>query len=177
MQGAILVPPAFQEDREFLKVWNRYRTIPYINYGSEVMEIYTLTGPNMAIKREVFDRVGLFDERLGPGRSGMSEDVEFAQRMLSAGKRIGYAPSAAVYHEVDWDRLNDFFFRHWHEQQGRSRLLYKNPGVASILPNLLRSIFSYTWYSIFRNERKRYRALGRWYHYQAMLSEKAKGSI
>ncbi len=172
MQGAILVPPAFQEDKEFYKVWNRYRTIPYINYGPEIMEIYTLTGPNMVIKKEVFDRVGFFDERLGPGRSGMSEDVEFAQRMLSSGKRIGYEPNAAVYHEVDWDRLNEEFFRRWHEQQGRSRLLYKKSSVLSILPNLHRAGFSYAWYSLFSSERKKYRALGRYYHYLAMLKEK-----
>jgi len=172
MQGAILVPPAFQNDEKFLQIWNRYRTIPYINYGPHVMEIRTLTGPNMAIKREVFDRVGLFDERLGPGRSGMSEDVEFAQRLLRSGARIGYQPKAAAYHEVDWSRLNEEFFRRWHEQQGRSRLIYKNPGLASIVPNLLRSIFSYGWYSVFPKERKKYRALGRWYHYQAMLTVK-----
>ena len=174
MQGSILVPPAFQEDEEFLKVWNRYRTIPYINYGSEVMEIYTLTGPNMAIKREVFDRVGLFDERLGPGRSGMSEDVEFAQRILRSSGRIGYQPKAAVYHEADWDRLNDAFFRKWHEQQGRSRLLYKKSSLLTIIPNLSRSLISYRWYSLFFNERKRYRALGRYYHYMAMLREKVR---
>lgn len=172
MQGAILVPPAFQDDKGFLQVWNRYRTIPYINYGPQVMEIHTLTGPNMAIKREVFNSVGLFDERLGPGRSGMSEDVEFAQRLLRSGRRIGYEPKAAVYHEVDWDRLNEDFFRRWHEQQGRSRLLYKNSSVFAILPNLNRAFFSYTWYSLFRNERKKYRALGRYYHYLAMVQAK-----
>lgn len=172
MQGAILVPPAFQDDKGFLQVWNRYRTIPYINYGPEMTEIYTLTGPNMAFKREVFDRVGLFDERLGPGRSGMSEDVEYAQRLLHSGGRIGYEPKAAVYHEVDWDRLNDDFFRRWHEQQGQSRLLYKNSSVFTILPNLNRALFSYAWYSLLCSERKKYRALGRYYHYLAMFKKK-----
>lgn len=175
MQGAILVPPAFQEDKKFLQVWNRYRTIPYINYGPQVMQIYTLTGPNMAFKREVFDRVGFFDERLGPGRSGMSEDVEYAQRLLRSGGRIGYEPKAAVYHEVDWDRLNEDFFRTWHEQQGRSRLLYKNSSVFTILPNLNRAFFSYAWYSLLCSERKKYRALGRYYHYLAMLKKKWSG--
>lgn len=172
MQGAILVPPAFQEDKNFLQVWNRYRTIPYINYGSQVMQIYTLTGPNMAIKKKVFEEVGLFDERLGPGRSGMSEDVEFAHRMLTAGKKIGYEPNAAVYHEVDWDRLNDDFFRRWHEQQGLSRLLYKRGSLLSIVPNLNRSLLAYCWYCLFPNERKKYRSLGRYYHYLAMVKQK-----
>jgi GT2 family glycosyltransferase len=174
MQGTILVPPAFENDAQFLKIWNRYRTIPYINYGSQVMEIHTLTGPNMAIKRKVFDDVGRFDERLGPGRSGMSEDVEFAQRMLSGGKRIGYEPRAAAYHEVDWSRLNDDFFRRWHEQQGLSRLIYKKSSLLSIISNFGRSVFSFGWYSVFANERKKYRALGRFYHYLAMVRVKLR---
>lgn len=172
MQGAILMPRAAREDQAFLRAWYRYRTIPYIDYSPEVMEIYTLTGPNMAIRRELFHKVGLFDERLGPGRSGMSEDVEFAQRILAHGERIGYEPKAAVYHEADWSRLTEEFFRHWHEQQGRSRLLYKNSSVFTIVGNLNRSIFSYAWYSLFRNERKKYRAKGRYYHYLAMVQEK-----
>lgn len=172
MQGAILVPPVYQGDKEFLRAWNRYRTIPYINYGDRVMEIRTLTGPNMAMRRELFQKVGLFDERLGPGRSGMSEDVEFAQRILKSGGCIGYEPNAAVYHEVAWDRLTESFFRKWHEQQGRSRLLYKNNSIFTIIPNLNRSLFSYGWYSFFYDERKKYRALGRYYHYLAMLKEK-----
>ena len=172
MQGAILVPPVYQGDKEFLRAWNRYRTIPYINYGDRVMEIRTLTGPNMAMRRELFQKVGLFDERLGPGRSGMSEDVEFAQRILKSGGCIGYEPNAAVYHEVAWDRLTESFFRKWHEQQGRSRLLYKNNSIFTIIPNLNRSLFSYGWYSLFYDERKKYRALGRYYHYLAMLKEK-----
>jgi len=176
MQGSILVPPAYQGDHEFLRVWNRYRTIPYIDYGSQVMEIHTLTGPNMAIRRELFEKIGLFDERLGPGRAGMSEDVEFAHRILKNGGRIGYEPKAAVYHEVDWSRLTHDFFRHWHEQQGRSRLLYKKSSFLSIVPNLTRSLFSYGWYSLFHKERKRYRALGRYYHYLAMLRQKLRNS-
>src|SRR5712692_1330229 len=172
MQGAILVPPAFQNDDRFLQAWNRYRTIPYINYGPHIKDVHTLTGPNMAARRDVFERVGLFDERLGPGRSGMSEDVEFAQRLLAAGRQIGYEPNAAVYHDVDWNRLNEDFFRRWHEQQGRSRRIYQNSSLLSIVPNLGRSLVSYGWYSVFPKERKRYRAMGRYYHYLAMLRVK-----
>lgn len=172
MQGAILMPPSVRNDKEFLRIWNRYRTIPYIDYGDRMDEIYTLTGPNMAIRREIFDEIGLFDERLGPGASGMSEDVEFAQRIVKHRGRIGYEPKAVVYHEADWDRLTDAFFRKWHEQQGRSRLLYKNSSIFSIIPNLNRSLLSYGWYSLFFNERKKYRFLGRYYHYLAMLKKK-----
>ena len=166
------MPPQAREDRAFLEAWNRYRTIPYIAYGDTVKEIRTLTGPNMVIRRELFDRVGFFDERLGPGRSGMSEDVEFSLRIARGGGRIGYEPRAAVYHAADWSRLNEASFRQRHLEQGRSRLLYKKSSLFTIVPNLGRSFLSYRWHSLFHNERKTYRALGRTYHYLAMLRQK-----
>jgi GT2 family glycosyltransferase len=174
MQGPILVPPAMENDQEFLRAQGKFRTISFIQYRSKVTEIKTLTGGNMAIRRDVFARIGLFNEQLGPGRSGISEDVEFAQRLIKNGGRIGYNPHAAVYHEVDWSRLTEEFFRQRHEQQGRSRLLYKNQSLASILPNLMRSVWTFGWYSALGNERKKYRSKGRYFHYRAMLAEKTK---
>jgi len=55
-------------------------------------------GANMAFRREVFKRVGNFDERLGAGASGCSEDSEFWYRMLAAGMSIAYEPRAVVWH-------------------------------------------------------------------------------
>lgn len=177
MQGSILIPPAMQNDQEFLRVYHRYRTIPFVQYEPRVMEITTLTGANMAMRRQLFSRVGLFDERLGPGRSGISEDVEFAQRINRHGGRIGYEPRAAVYHEVDWSRLTEEFFRLRHEQQGRSRLLYKSNSIFSIVPDLMRAVGALGWYSLVGNERRKYRAKGRYYHYRAMLRERTKGIL
>lgn len=174
MQGPILIPPEMQNNQEFLRTYHRYRTIPFVQYQPEVTEIRTLTGGNMAMRAELFSRTGLFDERLGPGRSGISEDVEFAQRILRSGGRIGYEPKAAVYHEVDWSRLTEEFFRLRHEQQGRSRLLYKKSSIFTIVPNLMRSVWTLGWYALVGNERRKYRAKGRYYHYRAMLLEKTK---
>jgi GT2 family glycosyltransferase len=133
-----------------------------------------LTGANIAVRRAVFDRIGYFNEDLGPGRSGISEDVEFAQRLVKSGGRIGYEPRAGVYHRVDWSRLTEEFFRQRHEQQGRSRLIYKKQSLLSIVPNFLRSIWTFGWYSLVGNERKKYRAKGRYFHYRAMLAVKAR---
>jgi GT2 family glycosyltransferase len=174
MQGPILIPQEMEKDQNFLRIYHRYRTIPFVQYKPEVTEITTLTGANMAMRRELFPRVGLFDERLGPGRSGISEDVEFAQRIIRHGGRIGYEPKAAVYHEVDWSRLTEEFFKLRHEQQGRSRLLYKSNSFFSIVPNLMRAAWTLGWYSLLGNERRKYRAKGRYYHYRAMLKEKFK---
>ncbi len=174
MQGPILVPAEMRSNDEFRRAQNRYRTIHFVQYPPSMSEINTLTGANMAIRREVFERVGLFDERLGPGQSGMSEDVEFAQRILASGGKIGYRHDAGVYHEVDWSRLSEPYFRLRHEQQGRSRLLFKHQSLFSILPNLMRTMVSFGWYSLKGHERKKYRAKGRFFHYRAMLREKTK---
>ena len=71
MQGPILMPPEFRHDEEFLRAHERYRTINFVQYSETLTEINTLTGANMAMRREVFDRVGLFNEALGPGCSGI----------------------------------------------------------------------------------------------------------
>lgn len=174
MQGPILMPPEFRQDQEFLRAHERYRTINFIQYPGNPSEIYTLTGANMAMRREVFDRVGLFNEALGPGCSGISEDVEFARRVIKNGMRIGYEPAAGVIHEVDRSRLSEEFFRKRHEQQGRSRLIFKKQSMVSIVPNLLKSIGALSWYLLVGNERKKYRAKGRYFHYRAMAIEKLK---
>lgn len=174
MQGPILVPSEMQANEEFLRAQYKFRTINFVQYRPDLKEIKTLTGANMAIRREVFARIGLFDENLGPGRSGISEDVEFARRLIDAGGRIGYEPKAGVYHEVDWSRLTEEFFRKRHEDQGRSRLLFKRQSVFTILPNLVRSILAFAWYTCRGNVRKQYRAKGRFFHYRAMLLEKFK---
>jgi len=172
MQGPILMPPEFSQDQEFLRAHERYRTINFVQYPAGMTEIYTLTGANMAMRRKVIDQVGLFNEALGPGCSGISEDVEFAQRVIKNGMRIGYEPAAGVIHEVDRSRLSEEFFRQRHEQQGRSRLIYKKQSLASILANLTKSTFQLGCHNLTGNVRKKYRAKGRYYHYRAMLAAK-----
>src|SRR5574341_2460343 len=175
MQGSVLMYPRDRGNADLQRGLKRYRTVDFIDYGYPGgTDIKTLTGGNIAVKRELFDQVGLFDERLGPGGYGISEDVEFAKRVLQAARRIGYEPRAAVYNELDPSRLTEEFFRLRHEQQGRSRLAYKRSSVLTIVPNLLRSVWTYVWFSLIGNERRKYRAKGRYYHYRAMLLEKFK---
>jgi glycosyltransferase involved in cell wall biosynthesis len=61
-------------------------------------------GANMAFRRELFDRVGLFDVRLGAGRFfAGADEAELVYRGLKSGCRLLYAPNVLVYH--DHDRL------------------------------------------------------------------------
>jgi len=69
-------------------------------------------GANMAIRRDAFTHVGLFDERLGAGAAGCSEDSELWYRLLAEGWRCVYEPSAVVfhYHRAELDALRG----QWH---------------------------------------------------------------
>ncbi|MDF5717174.1 MAG: glycosyltransferase family 2 protein [Rhizonema sp. NSF051] len=55
-------------------------------------------GVNMAFRRKAFELVGYFDERLGAGASGCSEDSEVWYRILADGWICRYEPTAVIYH-------------------------------------------------------------------------------
>ena len=120
------------------------------------------------------DRVGPFDERLGPGASGTSEDVDFARRLRREGFRIGYMREAVVYHSVDPIRLTEDYFRTHHKRQGQSRVLMNDKGIGRIVFDLGRATAQFAFYSLGKRERDRYRSKGRMYHYLGMLETKLK---
>jgi len=56
-------------------------------------------GANMAFRRSVFSRVGVFDEALGAGTATLgAEDLDFFHRVLRQGLTICYEPAASVRH-------------------------------------------------------------------------------
>lgn len=65
--------------------------------GPPVWEIGA--GANMAFRKNIFDELGYFDELLGAGVSGCSEDSEMWFRILAHKHTIHYNPRAIVYHE------------------------------------------------------------------------------
>jgi len=171
-QGVIRIQAPDSEDPEILRLLQRYRTIPTLEYGPEVKEVLSLNGANIAIDRTVFDRVGNFDERLGPGASGTSEDTEIALRIAQAGMKMGYMKEAIVCHRVDRPRLTEAYFKSVHQRQGRSRGLFKQPSTGRVLFDLARASVQYGLYSLIGKERKKYRNKGRLYHYLGMLEVK-----
>ena len=56
-------------------------------------------GCNMALRRDVIDRIGLFDPGFGAGAPfKAAEDTEYVYRAHRAGIRIEYVPDCLVYH-------------------------------------------------------------------------------
>jgi len=168
-QGAVLWPPEAYDDAELAALLERYRTIVHLDLSPDAVRT-KLTGANMAVRRHAFAVVGTFNEKLGPGAAGLSEDNELADRIRRHGGWIGYMARARVTHEIDRSRLTEEYFAEYHRRQGRSRFAYKhNRMVSSILPNLAKNAFNYALFGILGDTRKQYRAKGRLYHYGEML--------
>jgi GT2 family glycosyltransferase len=100
--------------------------LPIVDHGEEVIEVRGVLGANMAFRAETLSRVGLFDERLGPGAAGHEEETEMSARLRRAGLRIGYAPRALVYHEVDPARADRTRFLRVARERGRCRMIHES---------------------------------------------------
>jgi glucosyl-dolichyl phosphate glucuronosyltransferase len=175
-QGGIRIQAPEAEDSETRRLLQRYRTIPNLEFGPDIQEVHSLNGANFAVLRNALNRVGGFNERLGPGASGTSEDVDFARRLVREGFRIGYMREAIVYHRIDPSRLTEDYFRNHHKQQGLSRILMDDKGLGRIFLDLGRATAQFAFYSLGKKERDRYRSKGRMYHYLGMLGAKLKKS-
>jgi glycosyltransferase involved in cell wall biosynthesis len=160
-QGIIRLPAPEKDEPEIVKLIERYRTIPRLEYKRHFKTIRSLNGANFFARREVFERV---------------EDVEFARRLGKANIAIGYVPQVIVYHRIDRSRLTEEYFKQSHLRQGGSRFLIRKRARAIILLNLLRAGVRYAYYSVRGNERDRYRSKGRFYHYLGMMEAKKNTS-
>ncbi|ARV61768.1 glycosyl transferase family 2 [Nostocales cyanobacterium HT-58-2] len=71
-------------------------------------------GANMAFRRKAFEIFGYFDERLGAGASGCSEDSEFWYRILAEGWLCRYEPTSVIfhYHRSDLDNFKHQMYQY-----------------------------------------------------------------
>lgn len=149
--------------------------VPIVDYGLEIREIRGLTGTNISFKREVVEKVGFFDTRLGPGISGFSEDTEFAMRVRQAGFKIGYAPYAIAYHELDPKRYGRAYNRMVQYRKGISRSIYRRESVVMhALPNLLVNSIRYIFYKFLGKRLKAFKTEGRIMRYWGYILGRAK---
>jgi glucosyl-dolichyl phosphate glucuronosyltransferase len=100
-------------------------TLALFDRGHEAREIFENPfGANMAFRKVMFEKHGGFRTDLGPRAGSLepqkSEDVEFGRRLLLAGERLRYEPSAVVRHWVPENRLQKKYFLDWWFDKGRS---------------------------------------------------------
>jgi glycosyltransferase involved in cell wall biosynthesis len=135
-------------------------------------------GVNVAYRREVFERVGLFDNRLGRKTGTLRNQAqrEWHLRARATGARGFYIPEMLVHHLVAPERLEKQYFRRWLYWHGISRaMLFRHGGfdmeepelerpphagarqIGGVPSNLLRkavrSARSMLWHRLWRDER------------------------
>ena len=93
-------------------------------------------GTNMAFRKEMFEKYGAFRTDMGPspGSEIRHEDAEFGHRLLTAGERLRYEPSAVVYHPAPEHRIQKDYFLKWWFDFGRAsvREWGRGPSVLGI---------------------------------------------
>ncbi|MES2492655.1 MAG: glycosyltransferase [Pseudomonadota bacterium] len=102
---AELATPAQRQFESFWSFGQGYDRIEFLSSDfaltapSQVFPAWKVgAGASMAFRREVFERVGLFDERLDVGQAGCSGDSEFWYRLLANGIDCRYEPTSVAFH-------------------------------------------------------------------------------
>src|SRR5262249_13382430 len=90
-------------------------------------------GANMAFRRELFDRVGEFDPRLGVVGDKLFKcgESDLVHRALELGLKIAYDAALTVFHRIGADRMRKAYFRRlvFERAQGQARVTSPDGGL------------------------------------------------
>jgi len=118
--------------------------------GTEIREVTFLTGCAMLIRREVFERVGFFEEEFFM----YGEDVDFCLRATRAGFKLLYVPRAKVWHKiVARPRITPFVL--YHTARNRLLRLRKNFSIPYFLYAALIHTVVFTPYWVLKASKQR----------------------
>jgi glycosyltransferase involved in cell wall biosynthesis len=92
-------------------------------------------GANMAFRRRVFDKVGVFDTRRGLVGSTLhrGEEIDLVARALAAGCRAVYDPRVVVFHRIDHQRMRLPYLSRLYFQRAEGEALV--PPAAGMVPS------------------------------------------
>ncbi len=94
-------------------------------YGGRVGKDVLYSG-NMAVYHSSIEKIGGFDERLGPGTAfPAAEDNDFGLRLLEGGYHIAYVPQAMIYHRA-WRSERDHIRLRWNYARGQGAFYAKH---------------------------------------------------
>jgi glycosyltransferase involved in cell wall biosynthesis len=133
----------FEDDRP---AWLRDELLGFLGEVNRADEVVPLTGPhtsfyggNFGFRRDVCERVGLFDSALG--RKGTvnigGEEVDFYHRLLEAGLRVWWTPEAVIGHRIQAAKLNRRYFYDLHFRMGRVEAVRTRSGGPQLPPRYL----------------------------------------
>lgn len=99
------------------------------NYNAKMM-IYSAKGACMLIKREVIEKIGLFDDDF----FAYFEETDFCHRVWLAGYEVWYVPESSIYHKGGATSQNfDYYFIQYHSTKNRICSYIKNLGTTEII--------------------------------------------
>jgi glycosyltransferase involved in cell wall biosynthesis len=132
-----------------------WAVIALLDYGPEPIEFTRKMplGVNMAFRREVFERVGPWDPRIGRKAGTLlgQEVREWCVRARGKGIRGFYTPALSLRHLIPASRLNKQYFRRFFYWRGISRaMLYQQRGLDMESPQETRLDFARVphWFGI-----------------------------
>ncbi len=125
--GGRIIPAWTCSPPRWLSLKGRHTLGPLVAFdlGSEACQLKEPPfGTNMAFRKEMFEKYGGFRTDLGPRPASeiRNEDTEFGARLLSAGERLRYEPSAVVYHPVPDNRMKKEYFLTWWFHKGEANI-------------------------------------------------------
>jgi glucosyl-dolichyl phosphate glucuronosyltransferase len=154
---------------QWLSIEGPYSRHPFPGFdqGSEAKEITSpLFGANMAFRKSMFEKYGAFRTDLGPSPNRdippPSEDTEFGRRLIAAGERLWYQPSAVVHHPIAQTRINTDYFLSWWFDMGRAEI--RESGAKGVSLRLLSRLAVWTlrWAIATKPQVRFYRKLVVW---------------
>jgi len=122
IQSKILFYPSGPQVGGQEKIQSLGNKITFLGFGfpspKPQKEIDYASGTAMLIKKEVFEKIGFFDERLM-----FMEDLDFGWRARKAGFKIALAPNSKIYHRYQFLRYKK---KYYYLERSRKLVLLKN---------------------------------------------------
>jgi glycosyltransferase involved in cell wall biosynthesis len=105
-----------------------YNCITLLDLSPTKTQLYEplLYGCNMAIKKDILLKYGLFNVNKGPvpGKTWGGEEVEMISAILNGGGTVVYCPDMLVYHYIPESRMEKSYFRKWKFNSGEFSALH-----------------------------------------------------
>ena len=123
--GGPIEPLYETKEPSWMSPYTKALLTAWMNYGNQVREYPNGRYPgggNAAYRKEVFDKVGLFNTELG--RKGnlllASEEKDIFDKMKALGLKVLYLPNPVLHHCIPQAKLEEDYFNRLTLQIGRS---------------------------------------------------------
>lgn len=128
-------PLGYQEKTKDIDFTHWFLRSAYViadwDHGEGEIAVGHIWGPNMAVRRRVFDAGITFNPNIGPNGKDyiMGSETEFLRRANSAGHNCIYLPQAVVYHQIREEQLNLKWLKGRAFRSGKGHAALRKPDV------------------------------------------------